>query len=332
MLLDGHVVSEHVSRSLIDLFIEACPPGKPVAIEDLRKFALGRSFDAVTRFEPTITFLTWLGLLSHKGGVAEADSRLSKLDGLSREQRDVLLGREVITRFFQSEVSAQFSMSGALVLDPGGALLLRAARVPSSLLAIVVLMREFSVLAEKSTEAGLLVFHSDVRRTVIELAQKSVVPEARKMGLDALKQRLAANEVRGRKAEEFVVRYERARLLRHPSRDSIKSISDSDVAAGYDVLSFDSLSSVCYDLFIEVKGFLGEPHFFWSAGELQRAQEYGENYAVYLVDVAAIDRPDYEPTIIRDPARVFTPDTREWSMTPETWFIKPASVVTPEPP
>lgn len=106
----------------------------------------------------------------------------------------------------------------------------------------------------------------------------------------------------GDQGEDFVLRYERQRLQRHPRCGDIRIIGRKDVGMGYDILSFQGITSQTHDLFIEVKTFTGgEPHFYLSQGEEAAAEKYGSNFAIYLVDVMRINVPDYQPLIIPNP-------------------------------
>lgn len=70
---------------------------------------------------------------------------------------------------------------------------------------------------------------------------------------------------------------------------------------GYDILSFQGVTSQRLDRYIEVKTYSGQPHFFLSDGEQAAALKYGTNYCLYLVDLLQISSPGYQPLIIQDP-------------------------------
>lgn len=98
----------------------------------------------------------------------------------------------------------------------------------------------------------------------------------RRLSLDALKKQLEQQEIQGEAAEKYVVEYEKARLLSTVLAKKVKRISDIDVSAGYDVVSFETDTSIEYDRFIEVKSFVGQPHFYWSKNEIEVATIYGD--------------------------------------------------------
>ena len=115
----------------------------------------------------------------------------------------------------------------------------------------------------------------------------------------AAKQELQAEH--GEAAERWVLDFERLRLRGHPLRDQIRRVSQDDVSAGYDILSFSSLTSLQHDLFIEVKSHGTAKVFHWSRNEIAVAREFGESYALYLVDRTCCEQRGYVPQVITGP-------------------------------
>lgn len=120
-----------------------------------------------------------------------------------------------------------------------------------------------------------------------------------KLTLEELLKQKEEQSQRGLEAEEFVLELERNRLPLKAYK--IKRISDFDVAAGYDIVSYDSNESMKYDRFIEVKCYLGKPHFYWSENECDTARQKGSKYILCLVDYTRIKEPGYTPQYIRNP-------------------------------
>ncbi|WP_424830902.1 DUF3883 domain-containing protein [Ruegeria sp.] len=106
----------------------------------------------------------------------------------------------------------------------------------------------------------------------------------------------------GDEAEDWVLQFERARLASHPLQSQIRKISSEDVSAGYDIVSFSSPTSLTHDLFIEVKSHGSRKLFHWSRNEIATALEFGEAYALYLVDRTKCNEPSYKPHIILAPS------------------------------
>ena len=137
-----------------------------------------------------------------------------------------------------------------------------------------------------------------------------------KFTLQQLLERQKEQSARGLAAEEFVLKLEKDRLPGKAPR--IKRISDFDVSAGYDIVSFDSTTSSHYDRFVEVKCYLGEPHFYWSENEADVAKIKGNKYFLCLVDYQKMmDDPEYMPEYIQNPYSVIFDD--------DTWLVNTAS-------
>lgn len=121
----------------------------------------------------------------------------------------------------------------------------------------------------------------------------------KKFTLEQLLKQQEEQSKRGLEAEEFVLGIERRRLPEMARK--IKRISDFDVSAGYDIVSFERGGTEHYDRFIEVKCYIGVPHFYWSENESDVAKIKAEKYILCLVDYTRIGEPGYQPTYIRNP-------------------------------
>ena len=118
-------------------------------------------------------------------------------------------------------------------------------------------------------------------------------------------------------AELFVLKLETERL---DTNHKPKRISQIDVTAGYDIVSFKSNSSSDYDLFIEVKSYVGNPKFFWTKNERNVASTLRGKYSIYLVSTEKSKTdPLYKPEIINDP--VSSLDDDSWLIEPDSFSI-----------
>ena len=107
------------------------------------------------------------------------------------------------------------------------------------------------------------------------------------MSEEELTSLLQINKKIGDDAENLTMKFERNRLETEDLCDmaiAIQQISTVDVAAGYDILSFDGkTSSYQHDRRIEVKGTRGNGDmFFWSEGEIKAAKKFGKAYWIYF--------------------------------------------------
>lgn len=129
----------------------------------------------------------------------------------------------------------------------------------------------------------------------------------------------------GEAGEQFVLDYELRRC--HFSQfqiQKIKQISLIDVTAGYDIISFhDEQSNL--RRYIEVKTYIGQPHFHWSVNEVSAAQLRGEDYFIYLVDYSKINTKGYIPIIIQNPYKVIF-FAGKWLAKPDSFFVLPIDV------
>lgn len=107
---------------------------------------------------------------------------------------------------------------------------------------------------------------------------------ARQLSAEAFKKILEARERTGVLGEEWVVNYEVKRLCdagRNRLASQVRRISTENVAAGFDVISFDPDGS---DRLIEVKtSVLSKLIFQITAHELDVAKQYGHQYWLYFV-------------------------------------------------
>ena len=141
------------------------------------------------------------------------------------------------------------------------------------------------------------------------------------MSLKQLQARLEADAIAGAKAESFVLKYERRRICNPVLQRQIKQISEIDVCAGYDIISYENDKSTFYDRFIEVKAIPQKPSFFWSRNELEIAKLHGEKYFLYLVDLSKIENAEYCPQIISNPVQSIM-KSPDWIVEPESYHVQ----------
>ena len=141
----------------------------------------------------------------------------------------------------------------------------------------------------------------------------------KKFTLEQLLKQQEDQSRRGLEAEEFVLGLERKRLPELAQK--IKRISDFDVAAGYDIVSYENNETEHYDRFIEVKCYMGSPHFFWSENESDVARIKADKYILCLVDYLRMGEPGYQPEFIRNPYETIF-DSDEWLINASSYRIQ----------
>ncbi len=114
----------------------------------------------------------------------------------------------------------------------------------------------------------------------------------------------------GNIAEDLIVLYERKRLESiGATKESkfVKKISDLNVSAGYDVLSFDAESpDLKYNRFIEAKGSSNNLiSFEWSNNEMKIAKILGQNYWIYFLGGVDLEKKSSteQPILYQDPIK-----------------------------
>lgn len=141
----------------------------------------------------------------------------------------------------------------------------------------------------------------------------------KKFTLEQLLEQQEEQSRRGLEAEEFVLGLEKKRLPELAQK--IKRISDFDVAAGYDIVSYENNETEHYDRFIEVKCYMGSPHFFWSENESDVAKIKADKYILCLVDYLRMGEPGYQPEFIRNPYETIF-DSDEWLINASSYRIQ----------
>jgi len=150
------------------------------------------------------------------------------------------------------------------------------------------------------------------------IKEKNIIAVARKkIDLETLKKQLEDQQAAWEEAELFVLEFENRRLL---WKEGILQISNIDVCAGFDILSFNSDGSKIPDRFIEVKSCSDKPSFFWSRNEIEIAKKNKNNYYLYLVNRNKIHEEAYSPEIIKNPYESVLM-SNDWIKEPEKYHI-----------
>jgi DNA-binding PadR family transcriptional regulator len=125
-----------------------------------------------------------------------------------------------------------------------------------------------------------------------EVTQRGFVP-TRRIGLEEFKSRLKKMEETGEIGEAFVLQQERTRLTslgRSDLAERVRHVSLEDVAAGYDILSFDEGGD---EIFIEVKtSTTANASFELTSNEYLIAGEKGAAYVIHRVINAGGPAPE----------------------------------------
>jgi len=138
-----------------------------------------------------------------------------------------------------------------------------------------------------------------------------------KVALDTFLHNKKEEEQLGERAELKILEFEKKRLVKFPSLlRRIKRISDVDVFAGYDILSFEEIREKedFSRRFIEVKAVSEKNfHFYWSKNEIEMAATQKEKYYLYLLPVVGENKFNLDKLlIISNPYKEIFGNKRDW--------------------
>lgn len=143
----------------------------------------------------------------------------------------------------------------------------------------------------------------------------------KKISEEELLDNLERQKEQGKEGEEFALAYERSRITNTALQCKIERISIIDVSAGFDIVSFNDNDSKTFDRFIEVKTYVGKPHFYWSKNEIEKARLMGDAYFIYLIDFQKIGHKGYMPQCISNPIKNII-QTTEWMKTSQAFLVE----------
>lgn len=257
-----------------------------------------------------VAFLEYLGLVTTTVETVTPSAELVKMSELKREKTVDTLVRYCITHLVEDGIFDKESLG----FDAEkGCMIIKRSSIP---LAYAAIRNFLTVAGALGKEGSAEICITD---TYEEDFVSGIQERRKKTTLEQLLKQQEEQSKRGREAEEFILRLEKERLPNKSKR--IKRISDFDVAAGYDIVSFADTESTSYDRFVEVKCYLGNPHFFWSENESDVAKIKGDKYVLCLVDYSRINEPDYVPDYFRDPYKTIL-ENESWLVTTSSFKIQ----------
>jgi hypothetical protein len=168
-------------------------------------------------------------------------------------------------------------------------------------------------------------FESTIINEIIEYDLSDLVAG---LSFEEFKKKQSEKEKIGFLAEQFVLSFEYKRLSKDPRTSEILHVSKTAVDAGFDILSFNNPKSKNQDRFIEVKAYLGSPHFYLSLNELKTSKRLGANYYIYLVDINRMSKKNYEPQIFGNAYHSILIDNENWNREDINWLYKKSRKAT----
>jgi hypothetical protein len=247
----------------------------------------------------TLSLLSDLGLISIRHGAVEVNQQFSN----GAQAIGFLRGR--LVAHYIDFVGSVAVGSVFQLRQNDDRLWVDRLQLPGRDLGLPYALLEFGVVLRDGPEDRFWWVAPDATGAFLELINKINHSTTKQLSLRGLKALQEAQEKAGEKGEQFVVRFEKVARSRHPLQRLIRSISAEDTGAGFDVLSFETDTALLHDKFIEVKSYADTPMFYWSAGEIEAAEELQERYWLYLVDRNRIDEAEYVPEMIQNPHAYF---------------------------
>lgn len=298
---------------IVALALEICR--KPASRDHLLSFALASRLGNATRTSNSLTILRELGLLFEEGTNLRLKGDFSSPDQAHKTVR--LAVRDRYCQMLQSAALGSVFQLG----DSPRSLRVDSLQLPYRELGYPMLLRQFGIASRAQTDDRAWTIAEDSAPVFLAALGRINRQQGarRKLSLKQFQDLQNSKADAGKRAEEFVLAFERRRLAHHPFVDLIRAISEEDVGAGFDILSFDKGRSALHDRLIEVKGFGTERSFYWSNGEMAAALEFREKYWIYLIDRNRMSDAGYVPEMITDPYAYFV------EQNPAGWIMEPQS-------
>ncbi len=326
MLTEYLKTTDLIQLEDLDFFLFNAISSKVQKLESIRKYCLNSRYTMVSTFNSIIVFLIWLNLIDLIDGKyvrrnSNFDKKYSKFESLAYF-KDIDFCN-LIMKYLKKdhELESIFNVRTLKLDIVSNSYFLHDNLIPNRFRSLLNILIQVGFFSRKQSQ----LYISDKYRKLIE---KDLIPflinkhqHKLKLSLDDLKKKIDLNNLHGEAAEHLVLNYELQRLANHPNIQLVKIISEVDVCAGYDIVSFNNLNSCIPDRYIEVKSYSDECTFYISRNEIETAKKYLTNYYLYLVDRNRIDEFDYQPFIIQNPyLNVFC--NKKWDKFVDNWFIR----------
>jgi hypothetical protein len=310
-------------RELTFVLFFALHRDKKIREKDCIKFCNSNLFSIGKSIHGILTLLEYVGFIATANG--EIRLKLDVFDPAKYTNAEEYFDSEHfyfhLAGRLVNESALFFTRSNLKIDSSTKTFYLKSGLVTFSHFPIRNLLISLGFIRYQGEHAEKLVVNSKFSRVINEL----VIPALEQMERAGLKDSdlskiLQKKKEAGIEGEQYVLEYEKTRLASHPFFNKICRISEENVGAGYDIVSYNDVDSLFIDRFIEVKSFQDDISFFWSKNEIATAKELGEKYFLYLVDRNKMSNPTYQPNIFQNPfEKIFVNDA--WKKEAESWQI-----------
>lgn len=298
-------------------------------IDDLRAYCADQSVDFAVAFHGILALNEYLDIIQISDGlIAFGPEHSAFVSALSNENalRSVFVGRLLARLHKDGVLGDLIPLAGIRYDSADNSVSVSNSYIPLKYSGIKDLLVSLGLFELKSVGLSHLrigaQFQTYFENDVIGWVRAESGLGKKALSQDRLDEILRMKAARGELAEDFVLKYELARLCAHPSPSRIRIVGRLDVTCGYDIASYDDENSTVIDRFIEVKSYVGGVGFYWSRNELETARRKGAQYYLYLVDSEKLAKAGYMPAIIRNPYEaVYMNDG--WVKDVQSWYLNP---------
>lgn len=278
-----------VDVQYINTFLNLIVTGKPILLKDAYLW-LDKKGYPTKRAENTLKLLVYASVIEEDNEryVGTADF----LQDASRTNQEQALQRFILASIPDDDL--RLFLKNAYMPYEGFAVW-----KPESVSPFLVQLRDFLIsLRLLQYESGLIRATNLFARYLVSrgMVDTTVTVKGRTVSAEELLVALAVKDELGDKAEKIALEFESNRTASFGKRPV--RISENDVAAGYDIESYEKSTSKEFDRHIEVKYF-NNGHFYFSKNEIQVAKTLGPSYWIYLVTFN--DEKSHSVEMINDP-------------------------------
>ncbi|WP_339166914.1 DUF3883 domain-containing protein [Brevibacillus sp. FSL L8-0520] len=295
---------------------------EPRSLTDIEKFCLSNTSFYNIPIKGIVALLEFISAVSHNdNGLFLTKFGQELIDSIIDNTISKRISIALLTKIISEEVYSDFLDLESINFDHiHEAYIIKNNYIPFKYSGIRNLLINLGFFKYSLQVKNILIIDESYNDFLISILK----PVREKISLEKLKEMFVLKEKYGKEAEEFVLDYEKKRLYGHLQIDKISRISEIDVNAGYDIISFDSVNSETLDRFIEVKSYSKNMSFYWTKNEIDVSKNKGSSYYLYLVDREKMNQPDFQPYIIANPYDlVFKNNT--WKREAQNWIFYPPS-------
>jgi len=293
------------------------------SLNDLKVACSSKDYTFSRNFNSLIVFLKWLNIVEIVSNKVKLLVNKNHIFSSNNIISHKFFNNLFISMRIDNELEDFLNINNVKYIANEDIILINNNLIPFSFSQIRNLLVDLGFLDYDSISENHFIVNSHYKswfiKEIIPLVDNQEI--SRKLPLLKLKEIHKKNELYGKEAEEYILSFEKKRLINHIRFYEIKILSEEWSNAGYDIQSFDDINSIIFDRFIEVKSYEGnKPYFYWSRNEYQVAKRKQKKYWLYLVNRKEMNTEDYLPIMIQNPyQKIFKNDL--WKKETENWKI-----------